>query len=92
MKENVGKLDRIVRSVMGPSLVVLGYSRLGGSKGHPVGLLSMIAGAGVIESAITRVCPLSRALGIDTRSEAQAFDDTAEALDEAVQEITEMLP
>jgi uncharacterized membrane protein len=67
MKENVGTTDRVVRSVLGPALLVLGYRRLGARRGRLAGLATMIAGTLVIESAVTRVCPLHAALGIDTR-------------------------
>jgi hypothetical protein len=80
MKENVGKLDRAIRSVAGPGLIFLGYSRLGGQEGRPVGLLAMLAGVGLIESAITRVCPMSALLGIDTRSDREVIQDMEELL------------
>jgi len=67
MKENVGSADRMVRSLVGPGLMALGYSRLGGRQGRMAGIAAMVAGALVVESAITRVCPLNAALGIDTR-------------------------
>lgn len=67
MKENVGKKDRIMRSLVGPVLMVVGYTTLKGCKGKTSGLATMIFGALVIESAITRVCPLNAAFGIDTR-------------------------
>ena len=67
MKENVGKKDRIMRSLVGPVLMVMGYTTLEGCKGKASGLATMIFGALVIESAITRVCPLNAAFGINTR-------------------------
>jgi hypothetical protein len=67
MKENVGPEDRAVRMLVGPALMALGYTRLGGRAGELAGLAAMIGGALVIESAITRVCPLNALLGIDTR-------------------------
>ena len=80
MKENMGKQDRTARSVLGPSLIVLGYLCLEGRKGKPLGLISMLAGATLIESAITRVCPLSAALGIDTRSAQEKIRDRKQLL------------
>ncbi len=68
MKENVGNLDRAIRSIVGPALLVAGYGKWGGREGRPLGILSMIAGAAVIGSAVTRVCPANAALGLDTRS------------------------
>ena len=67
MKENVGKKDRIMRSLVGPALMVVGYTTLEGCKGKFSGLATMIFGALIIESAITKVCPLNAAFGIDTR-------------------------
>jgi hypothetical protein len=67
MKENVGTRDRIFRSAVGPALMALGYTRLGGRAGRLAGLATMVAGVLTIESAITRVCPANAMLGIDTR-------------------------
>lgn len=67
MKENVGTEDQILRSVLGPVLMAIGYTRLGAREGRTAGLATMIAGALTIESAITHVCPASFLLGIDTR-------------------------
>lgn len=67
MKENVGPEDRLLRSMAGPVLLAAGYTWLGGRDGHSIGLVAMIGGALIIESAITKVCPLNAALGIDTR-------------------------
>lgn len=66
MRENVGGADRVLRAIMGPGLVALGFARWGGHRGRPLGLLMMMSGAVVAETAITRVCPLNEALGIDT--------------------------
>lgn len=66
MRENVGGEDRLARALLGPTLVALGYARWGGHRGAPAGLLAMMAGAVITETAITRVCPLNEALGIDT--------------------------
>jgi hypothetical protein len=79
MKENVGSLDRTSRSIIGPLLIFLGYSRLGGRRGEPLGLLAMAAGLATIESAITRVCPLNRLLGIDSRSPREIARDRQRA-------------
>ena len=70
MQENVGSRDRIMRSIVGPLLMGIGLTRLGGREGRSLGLTAIVAGALVIESAVTRVCPLNHALGIDTRDRA----------------------
>jgi hypothetical protein len=66
MKENVGTADQALRAVTGPALMALGYTRFGGHEGRMVGLATMIAGVLLLESAITRVCPVNWVLGIDT--------------------------
>lgn len=66
MRENVGGMDRTMRLALGPGLLALGYTALGGDRGRAPGLLAMIAGALVTETAITRVCPLNEVLGVDT--------------------------
>lgn len=68
MKENVGRIDQAMRAIAGPSLAVLGYSRLGGHRGDAAGLALMIMGALIAGTAVTRVCPLNAALGIDTHA------------------------
>lgn len=66
MRENVGGLDRAWRAVAGPALVALGYGRWGGRDGTLPGLLAMLSGVLLTETAITRVCPLNEVLTIDT--------------------------
>ncbi len=77
MKENVGTVDRAARSIVGPALVALGYTRWGGDEGRPLGLLAMMGGVTIIESAITRVCPINGLLGLDTREPELAQKDIA---------------
>jgi len=69
MKENVGTIDRIARTVVGPVLIYLGYEKWGGKRGELKGLLNIVGGALIVESAITRVCPVNGLLGLDTRGE-----------------------
>jgi hypothetical protein len=57
----------MLRSLLGPGLLALGYSRLGGRRGQAGGLLAMLTGALLTETAITRVCPVNRLLRLDTR-------------------------
>ena len=66
MRENVGGADRTFRMVAGPALMALGFTRLGGRDGAIPGLLALLGGALITETAITRVCPLNEALGVDT--------------------------
>jgi uncharacterized membrane protein len=67
MRENVGDRDRAMRWVAGPALMGLGLTVLGARTGRPLGIAATVAGALVVESAITRVCPVNAALGIDSR-------------------------
>ena len=66
MKENVGGADRVARAVAGPVLLALGYARLGGDRGSLPGLLAMLGGAFLVETAITRVCPVNEVVGVDS--------------------------
>lgn len=75
MQENVGNTDRTIRSIVGPALIGLGYTALGGNKGRPGGLATMLLGTLIIESAITRVCPANALLGIDTREHDHYYDE-----------------
>jgi hypothetical protein len=67
MQENVGTTDRLLRSFAGPALLAYGIARLGGIRREPYGIAALVGGALILESAITRVCPLNALLGIDTR-------------------------
>jgi hypothetical protein len=64
MKENVGRRDQIVRSMVGPALLAIGYGLLNRNRG--AGATALVWGAMVTETAITRVCPINALLGIDT--------------------------
>jgi uncharacterized membrane protein len=67
MKENVGGADQLLRTIIGPALITAGLSRLGARSGSAAGLLALVGGALILESAITRTCPVNAALRIDTR-------------------------
>lgn len=67
MKENVGNKDRLVRALVGPALIGIGYLALGGKKGKLSGIGAIVDGSLLVESALTRVCPVNGFLGIDTR-------------------------
>jgi hypothetical protein len=66
MKENVGAADRTLRSVLGPAIILLAMTRLGARRGRTAGLAALVAGILVLESAITKTCPVNAALGVDT--------------------------
>ena len=67
MKENVGRIDQTIRSIIGPTLFLAGYYSLEKKSRQKLPLAVMIGGALIIESAITRTCPLNAIMGIDTR-------------------------
>lgn len=73
MRENVGRTDRTVRSIVGPGLIAMGLGQL--IRGKWRGLGTVVAGALVVESAVTRVCPLNATLGLDTRSTQERMRD-----------------
>lgn len=82
MKENVGTIDRTARSIVGSALLSLGYKRWGGDHGETAGLLAMAGGVLLLESALTRVCPLNALLGVDTREHELVEDDVARQLEQ----------
>ncbi|HST62306.1 MAG TPA: DUF2892 domain-containing protein [Longimicrobium sp.] len=53
MRENVGGMDRVARAVAGPALMAIGFGRWGGNSGSALGLLAMLGGALITETAIT---------------------------------------
>lgn len=65
MRENVGKQDQLFRAVSGPLLMLYGY-RHRDSFG---GLLTLLAGAALTQTAVSRVCPVNALLGIDTTAQ-----------------------
>lgn len=67
MRENVGDRDQAARFVLGPALIALGLGPLGARQGRAAGLGALVLGALVVESAVTRTCPVNAALGLDTR-------------------------
>lgn len=66
MRENVGGADRVARAIVGPGLILLGLTELDALEGDLLGILAIVAGAIITETAITRVCPLNELAGIDT--------------------------
>jgi hypothetical protein len=77
MRENVGGWDRRIRSIAGPILLGMG-ARLLARRRNPLtrvlarrttpigGLAAVLAGALLSQTAVTKVCPMSSALGINT--------------------------
>ena len=77
MKENVGRIDRGIRFVVAPALAAFGYFKLGGDEGRLAGLAAIVAGTGLLHSAVTRVCPMNWLLHIDTRTRRERARDEA---------------
>lgn len=75
MHENVGRIDRWLRFAVGGGLMLAGTRALS-SRSTLTPALLLATGAVILDTAITRVCPLNGALGIDTRS----WDDELELL------------
>ena len=90
MKENVGRIDRMIRFVVAPALAGFGYTRLGGNKGRLPGLAAMIVGVMIFESAVTRVCPVSALLHLDTRTTRERTRDLRASLEKQRDLFTEM--
>lgn len=67
MQENIGRVDQVARGLIGATFITLGYMVFGAQRGKWGGLLSVIAGALVAESALTRVSLVNRLFGIDSR-------------------------
>lgn len=68
MHENVSGKERVVRGVMGSLLVAAGISRLGG-RGRPwSGAAALVAGGLLLETVITRVCPVNKLVAGARRS------------------------
>ena len=88
MQENIGRIDRVVRSFVGPALTGLGYMQL--RRGNLVlGAAGVALGAVIIETAVTRVCPFNAILGLDTRSEEERLRDSRVALLAETQRVAE---
>lgn len=67
MQENVGGRDLVLRSLAGPAMLLAALGPLGARRGSTLGLATLVSGALLAESAITRVCPLNALFGLDTK-------------------------
>ncbi len=74
MQENVGRTDRIVRALASTAMIGLGLSGLFRGRRIALSVTSLLAGVVLGETAITRVCPLNAALGVDTREQRSGAD------------------
>lgn len=69
MRSNVGGIDRLARSVLGPALLVAGWRALDSRR--RLALAALVSGAVITETAVTATCPLNRAMGFDSRTGRQ---------------------
>lgn len=67
MKQNIGTFDRIIRMLIGSTLVVIGLILLS----EPWAVFALIAGAMMILFGLVGFCPPLALFGIDTRRQKQ---------------------
>lgn len=72
-KKNVGGTERIVRGIVGPSLIALGIAALAGlvtlaagTAGIAVAVLAILAGMRMTVTAVTQRCYMNAVIGRDT--------------------------
>jgi hypothetical protein len=66
MHQNVGRTDQLIRIGVGSALVFAGIGRL--ARGRRLAPTALLAGGAVLlETAVTRTCPINHLLGLDTR-------------------------
>jgi hypothetical protein len=82
MKENVGAREQAVRALIGPLLMGRGLRR----RHRLTGLAALVAGAMITGTAITRVCPVNRLLGINNRRDRPHAGSTEQHLHGAAAE------
>ncbi len=69
MSANVGKIDRVLRLVIGAALIVAPLINFMGLGVNAIAAYAMIAVGGVLFlTAVVGVCPLYRLIGIATKS------------------------
>ena len=82
MEKNVGGLDRILRLVLGPVLLVVsGAALLGLFVLNPIlAGVALVVGAVLTVTGLTQKCPANSLLGMNTldRGERQDVDSTTE--------------
>lgn len=76
MRENVGRVDQSFRVALSGLLGALAVAKYRKGARPLVPAALFVASSLVLESAITRVCPMNRLLGIDTRSKKERERDS----------------
>jgi hypothetical protein len=69
MRSNVGGMDRVARSVLGPALLLVGWRALSGRRA--LAAAALVGGAVITETALTATGPVNRVLGLDSRAGRQ---------------------
>ena len=64
MEKNVGGFDRLLRVVLGATLLLVGYR----NRNRTAGTLAFLAGSDILATAVVRRCPANALFGIDTCS------------------------
>lgn len=66
MKQNIGSLDKIIRLVAGPALILVGLFALGGMSGAIIGLIVAVIGLILIGTAAMGTCLIYLPLNFST--------------------------
>ena len=56
IQPNIGKIDRIIRAILGTALIVIAFLVLGAADGRIGGIIATVFGVLLIATAITRYC------------------------------------
>ena len=64
MDKNVGGFDRLLRVVLGATLLLVGYR----NRDRTAGTLAFLAGSDILATAVVQRCPANALFGIDTCS------------------------
>lgn len=65
-RKNEGRVDRILRLIVGVALVPIGLVALGGWQGTLTGIVVTVLGAAALATAATGFCPAYVPFGIST--------------------------
>lgn len=65
-EKNENAVDRLVRTVLGGSLLVGSFTSLGVTSAKPIGILSALIGAVLLFTAATGSCLLYKLAGVNT--------------------------
>jgi hypothetical protein len=79
MQENIGDIERWLRVAAGGALIFGGARALSARGAALAPALMLASGALVLETALTRVCPLNALLGVDTRKSRSTPEQLSEA-------------